>query len=249
MMKESVNKVIEVRELTTAYKGVVIHDSVSFSITKGEFYTVIGGSGSGKTTLMRVLVGLLKPYEGEVFLLGENLWSLEETEREKLLRRIAVLFQEGALFSGLTVRDNIIFPLQEFTTLHKSEMDDLADFWLTVVGLPKSTAVKMPSELSGGMRKRVALARALVMEPEVLFLDEPASGLDPVSARSFDALVKTLHDELGVTIFMISHDLASVKKLSTKVLALGHGKILAEGSLNDILETNEPWIRDYFNSV
>jgi phospholipid/cholesterol/gamma-HCH transport system ATP-binding protein len=249
MIRESGDLLIEVRNLTTAYKGVVIHDSISFSIARGEFYTVIGGSGSGKTTLLRAIVGLLKPHEGEVLLLGKNLWKIEELEREKLLRRVSVLFQEGALFSGLTVRDNIIFPLQEFTPVSKSEMDDLADFWLSVVGLSKSVGLKMPSELSGGMKKRVALARALIMEPEILFLDEPTSGLDPISGRSFDALVKTLHDELGATIFMISHDLSSIKMLSTKVLALGYGKILAEGSLNSILDTNEPWIRDYFSSV
>ncbi len=248
-MRRENEYLIEARNLTTAYKEVVVHDNISFSVARGEFFTVIGGSGSGKTTLLRAVVGLLKPYFGEIFLLGENLWELQELEREKLLRKISVLFQEGALFSGLTVRDNIIFPLQEFTTIAESEMYDLADFWLTMVGLSRNVGFRMPGELSGGMKKRVALARALILEPEIVFLDEPTSGLDPISARSFDSLVKTLHEELGATIFMISHDLSSIKMLSTKILALGNGKIIAEGSLESVLENDEPWVQEYFSSM
>jgi phospholipid/cholesterol/gamma-HCH transport system ATP-binding protein len=248
-MKVSDVPVIEVKNLVTAYKGVVIHDDISFSIKKSEFYSVIGGSGSGKTTLLRAITGLLKPYSGQIFLLGQNVWELEDFAREQLLRKVSVLFQEGALFSGLTVRDNIIFPLTEFTGISVRDKYELADFWLSVVGLSGETGFKMPSELSGGMKKRVALARALIMEPEIVFLDEPTSGLDPVSARSFDTLVKTLHHELGSTIFMISHDLSSIRALSTKVMALGRGRIIAEGPLEKILEHGEPWLQDYFKSV
>jgi phospholipid/cholesterol/gamma-HCH transport system ATP-binding protein len=242
-------EIIKVVNLTTGYQNVVIHDAISFVINRGEFCTVIGGSGSGKTTLLRAIVGLLKPLSGDIFLTGQNLWKLEDLEREKVLQRIAVLFQEGALFSGLTVLDNIIFPLQEFIQMPKADMYDLAEFWLRVVGLSRRDGFRMPSELSGGMKKRVALARALIMEPEIVFLDEPTSGLDPISARSFDALIKTLHDELGATIFMISHDLASIKMLSTKILALGNGKVMAHGSLESILKEEQPWLRDYFRSL
>jgi phospholipid/cholesterol/gamma-HCH transport system ATP-binding protein len=241
--------VIKVRDLTTAFKGFVIHDRISFEIKKGDLCSVIGGSGSGKTTLLRVIVGLLRPYSGEVTLLGENIWALPELERERVLRRISVLFQEGALFSGLTVFDNIIFPLVEFTRTSMKEMKELAKFWLSVVGLSSDVAYKMPNELSGGMKKRVALARALILEPDIVFLDEPTSGLDPIAARNFDALIKTLHDELDATIFMISHDLASIKSLSTRVLALGQGKILADGTLEEVLHKGDLWIDEYFSSI
>lgn len=248
-MDRKTENIIQVKNLTTKYRDIVIHDSISFDIKKGEIYSVIGGSGSGKTTLLRVIVGLLKPFDGDVFLLGEDIWNLDELEREKVLRRISVLFQEGALFSGLTVRDNVIFPLSEFTKMSKPEMYDLADFWLSVAGLNSDVMFKMPSELSGGMKKRVALARALILEPEIVFLDEPTSGLDPISARSFDSLVKTLHEELGASIFMISHDLASIKALSTKVLVLGRGQVLAHDTLPEVLKSEEPWIKDYFEAI
>jgi phospholipid/cholesterol/gamma-HCH transport system ATP-binding protein len=248
MIKKKNEILIQVKDLITGFNETIIHNSISFSVNRGDFYTIIGGSGSGKTTLLRAIVGLLKPFSGEILLLGKNLYGTEDVEREKLLRSISVLFQEGALFSGLTVLDNVMFPLKEFTELSLSNMTEIAYFWLTVVGLPSNVAYKMPSELSGGMKKRVALARALILEPEIVFLDEPTSGLDPISARNFDKLIDTLHEELGATIFMISHDLASIKKLSTKILALGNGVILGEGSLEEILAKDIEWINDYFAS-
>lgn len=248
MQSQDQRIVIEASSLTTAFGSNVINDAVSFKIHRGDLVSVIGGSGSGKTTLLRALIGLLKPKSGSISLLGKDLWELSSNEREQLLRRISVLFQEGALFSGLTVIDNISFPVAEFVSLPQKELLELSRFWLKIVGLGVDVEQKMPSELSGGMKKRVALARALILEPDILFLDEPTSGLDPIAARKFDELILTLHEELGATIFMISHDLVSIKSLSSRVIALGKGTILADGSLNEVLEINDPWIKEYFGS-
>lgn len=239
---------VEVRDLTTSFYGKVIHDAISFSIKRQELVSIIGGSGSGKTTLLRAIIGLLKPASGSVYLFGEDVWAISPMEREMLLRRTSVLFQEGALFSGMTVTDNIAFPLVEFTDIPEKEIKELVVFWLKIVGLSADVGRKMPNELSGGMKKRVGLARALILEPEVIFLDEPTSGLDPIAARRFDDLIASLHADLGTVVFMISHDLVSIKRLSTRVIALGEGRIIADGSISEVRSSSDVWIREYFES-
>ncbi|HMO18395.1 MAG TPA: ATP-binding cassette domain-containing protein [Oligoflexia bacterium] len=239
---------IRVENLTTAYAGKVIHDSISFAVNNTELVSIIGGSGSGKTTLLRAIIGLLEPASGSVYLFGQDLWKVSTSRREALLRRTSVLFQEGALFSGMTVFDNIAYPLVEFANLPKREIEELVIFWLQIVGLSAEVGRKMPNELSGGMKKRVGLARALILEPEIIFLDEPTSGLDPIAARRFDDLIASIHADLGTAVFMISHDLVSIKKLSTRVIALGEGRLIASGPLEEVRSVSDKWIMEYFNS-
>ncbi len=242
------NNLIEVTSLTTGYGSVVVHENLNFTIKKNDFCSVIGGSGSGKTTLLRSLICLLKPISGSIKMFDKEIWELEETERTILLRRISVLFQEGALFSGLTILDNLSFPLIEFSGLNKNRSKDIAKFWLSKVGLEDEVINKLPSELSGGMKKRAALARALILEPEILFLDEPTSGLDPIAARKFDELLKVLHDEFNMTVFMISHDVISILNLSTDIMVLGKGKMIVKDKKEKVINSSDKWISEYFSS-
>ncbi len=240
--------VINVKNLVTAYGTNVIHDHLNFSLKQGEFCSLIGGSGSGKTTLLRALIGLLKPISGEVNVLGVDYWQASPNEQKEVLRQIAVLFQEGALFSALTVSDNVCLPLVEQYGVRKRAAKDRASFWLQAVGLDVSVGKKMPSELSGGMKKRVALARALIAEPKILFLDEPTSGLDPIGARKFDDLVSLLHDRLGISVFMISHDVVSICKVSSKVMILRDSKFIFDGPVSKVQDSEDEWVREYFKA-
>lgn len=226
----------------------LVHDGLSFKVRQGTIVSVIGGSGSGKSTLLKEIVGLLRPTAGEVILLGENVWNSGEQALEKLRRRVGVLFQNGALFSALTVGENIAVPMVEQLKLEPRLLPLLVQLRLSLCGLSPDTASKMPSELSGGMRKRVALARALALEPEMVFLDEPTSGLDPINARAFDQLIRTLCDSLGLSIFMVTHDLDSICSISDQIVVLDQGKVIADGSVKDVVNVNHPWIKSYFSS-
>lgn len=239
---------VVVTNLTTQYGKNIIHDGISFSIKNRSICTIIGGSGSGKSTLLRALLGLLIPTKGSIEILGKNIKNLDFHEIEKLRKRTSVLFQDGALFSGLTVLDNILFPLTEMYKIGYEDKLRIATHLLKLVGLDENVLIKMPNELSGGMRKRVGLARALILEPEILFLDEPTSGLDPISARHFDELIKNLHEKLNTTIIMISHDIESICSISEQIIALGSGKIIADGPANEVIKLEHPWIKEYFKS-
>jgi phospholipid/cholesterol/gamma-HCH transport system ATP-binding protein len=241
-------KVVEVDSVVTRFGPAVVHDGVSLDVFRGEVVAIIGGSGSGKSVLLREIIGLLRPTAGRVRLLGTDVWAADESELEALRRRFGMLFQDGALFSSLSVAENVAVPLKEHTDVPDELIEPLVRVKLAMAGLPVSAADKMPSELSGGMRKRAALARALALEPEVLFLDEPTSGLDPISARSFDRMIEILNQDLGITVFIITHDLDTLYGIIDRVIVLGEGKLLAQGPVREVADVDHPWIREYFHS-
>ncbi len=240
--------VIEVDNIVTRLAGAVVHDGISLNIEKGKVTALIGGSGTGKSVLLKEIIGLLRPQSGKIRLFGEDVWAVDEARLMALRRRFGVLFQDGALFSSLTVEQNVALPLREHTRLPPAECLELARLKIAMAGLPVSAGSKMPSELSGGMRKRAALARALALDPELLFLDEPTSGLDPISARAFDRLIRLLSDSLGLTVFLVTHDLDTLLSMVDKIIVLAHGKVLGQGSVEDLKEIDDPWLQDYFSS-
>ncbi|MCC6931813.1 MAG: ATP-binding cassette domain-containing protein [Deltaproteobacteria bacterium] len=242
------NAIISVQNVETYFGGKAVHQGISLDIYPGKIVSLIGGSGTGKSTLLREIVGLLPPTRGEIFLFGKNVWRQSEDKMIALRRRFGMLFQDGALFSGLSVRENIAIPLVEQTQIASPIIEDLVDMWLGLVGLSVDTGDKVPSELSGGMRKRVALARALVLEPEIIFLDEPTSGLDPINARAFDKLIKTLSESLGLTVFIVTHDLDTICGITDRLIVLEQGKVLADGAVKNVAKIKHPWIESYFNS-
>jgi phospholipid/cholesterol/gamma-HCH transport system ATP-binding protein len=240
--------VVEVKDIVTRFGRDVIHDGISFTVPRGEIVALIGGSGTGKSVLLKEVVGLMRPQGGAISLFGHDVWSATEEQLAGLRRRFGMLFQDGALFSSLSVAENIAVPLHEHTDLPADLVSALVGFKLALVGLSPATGRKMPAELSGGMRKRVALARALALEPEVLFLDEPTSGLDPIGARAFDALIRTLNESLGLTVFMVTHDLDTLLSIVDRTVALASGAIVADGPVEDARRVDHPWIREYFSS-
>ena len=239
---------VETRALVTRIGRQVIHDGVSLAVRKGEIAALIGGSGTGKSVLLRVLCGLLRPVSGSARLFGEEVWQADPAALAAMRRRYGMLFQDGALFSSLTVEQNVATPLIEHTRLAREDCLQLARLRIAMVGLPAEAAGKMPDELSGGMRKRAALARALALDPELLFLDEPTSGLDPVSARAFDQLLRTLCDNLGLTVLLVTHDLDTLLSIVDRVTVLSQGKVLGAGTLDEIRALDDPWLRAYFAS-
>jgi phospholipid/cholesterol/gamma-HCH transport system ATP-binding protein len=240
--------VLEVDSVVTRLRADVIHDGVSFKVTRGEVVALIGSSGTGKTVLVKEIIGLLRPAAGTIRLLGTDVWGASQEQLNALRRRFGMLFQDGALFSSLTVAENIAVPFLEHTDLPAALIAPLVGFKLALVGLPPETATKTPAELSGGMRKRVALARALALEPEILFLDEPTSGLDPISARAFDHLVRVLSDSLGLTVFIVTHDLDSLLSIADRTIVLAGGKVIADGRVDAVMKLDEPWIKSYFSA-
>lgn len=238
--------VIEVEGLRTRLGGQLIHDGVGFRVHRGELVALIGGSGTGKTVLLRELIGLLRPTGGRIRLLGTDVWAASEAQLQALRRRFGMMFQEGALFSSLDVAANVATPLREHTDLPAPLVDALVGLRIALAGLPPDAAGKMPSVLSGGMRKRAAIARALALEPELLFLDEPTSGLDPITARSLDRLLRFLCDDLGITVLLVTHDLDTVVGIADRVIALGGGRVIADGTLDEVRAVDDPWIRDWF---
>lgn len=240
--------IIEVDAIVTRFGDNVIHDGVSFTVRRGEVVALIGGSGSGKSVLLKEMIGLLQPSAGRVRLFDEDVWAADNARLQCLRRRFGMLFQDGALFSSLNVEQNVAVPLREHTRLPRELCLRLARLKLALAGLPQSAAGKMPSELSGGMRKRAALARALALDPDLLFLDEPTSGLDPISARAFDRLIRVLADSLGLTVFLVTHDLDTLLSIIDRVIVLAHGRVLADGTLSELEKIDDPWLREYFSA-
>jgi len=243
-----VEAVLEVQDIVTRFGADVVHDGVSFAVTRGEVVALIGGSGTGKSVLLKEMIGLLEPSGGRVRLLGTDVWASPQEEIDRLRRRFGMLFQDGALFSSLSVAENIAVPLREHTDLPDALISPLVGFKLSLVGLSPDVGRKSPAELSGGMRKRVALARALALEPEILFLDEPTSGLDPIGARAFDSLVRALSDSLGLTVFMVTHDLDTLLSIIDRTIALSKGKVIADGPVGTVMRSEHPWIHEYFSA-
>lgn len=238
--------VIEVRDVFTTLGGHSIHRGLSLSVRRGEVVALIGGSGSGKSVLLREIIGLLRPEAGVIELFGQSVRDATSAQMNALRRRFGVLFQDGALFSSLSVEDNVAVPLFEHTDLPHATCRQLARLKLAFAGLPPDTAHKRPSELSGGMRKRAALARALALDPELLFLDEPTSGLDPISARAFDDLIRLLADSLGLTVFLVTHDLDTLFSIIDRVIVLADGRVLGSGTVDELKAIDDPWLKDYF---
>lgn len=238
--------VIEVKDVVTQFGENLVHDKISFNIYEGEIFGLLGGSGSGKSTVLKEIIMLLQPQGGEIIVLEKKLSSLSLEEAHILRTRWGVLFQSGALFSPLTVEENVAVALKEYTNLEEDLIYDLVRLKLDMVGLPANAATMYPSELSGGMKKRAALARALAMDPKLLFLDEPTSGLDPVGAQEFDRLIVRLRDLLGLTIVMITHDLDSIFTIVDRMAVLGDKKIIAKGTLEEVLDSTHPFIEAFF---
>lgn len=240
--------VLEVKGVRTWLGGRWLHDGIDFSLGRGEVVALIGASGTGKTVLLRECIGLLRPSAGQVRVLGEDIWRLSGPEMNRVRGRFGVLFQEGALFSSLTVAQNVAAPLVEHTRLPRGLRDEVVRLRIRLAGLPADAGDKRPSELSGGMKKRAALARALALEPELLFLDEPTSGLDPISARAFDHLLRTLCDSLGLTALLTTHDLDTLWGLVDRVIVLHEGKVIADGPVAQVAKVEHEWIQAYFSS-
>ena len=239
--------VIEIKGLKNFLGGQWVHTDVNLTVEQGEILAIIGGSGSGKTTILRSLLMLLKPTAGSIKVFGEDVLNLDSQEAFQLRRRWGMLFQHSALFSAMTVLENVMFPMKEFTNLDSEFIEELARLKISLVGLPNEAAGKLPSELSGGMQRRAAAARAIAMDPELLFLDEPTTGLDPRGARLFDDLVVFLRDSLNLTIVMISHDIESLKRTTDRVAFVGDGKILSVEPIKELMNNKNPLIADYFS--
>ncbi len=239
--------IIQVRDLVVAFGERTILKGLSLDVKRGEILGFVGASGGGKSVLTRTILGLVPKRAGTVEVFGQNLDELTHAGRRALEQRWGVLFQQGALFSSLSVRQNIQFPMREYLDLSQGLMDELTIAKLEMVGLAPDVAEKAPSELSGGMIKRVALARALALDPEILFLDEPTSGLDPIGAGEFDELIATLQQTLGLTVFMVTHDLDSLHTVCDRIAALADGKVIAVGPIETMLASKHPWVSAYFH--
>ena len=238
---------IRVHDLVVGFGRQVVIDHLSLDVRRGEILGLVGASGGGKSVLMRTIIGLIPRWSGEIEVMGVMIGGANERTTQATAGRWGILFQQGALFSSLTVRQNIQFPLRENLVLSQGLMDEIATAKLEMVGLTPEDGDKFPAELSGGMTKRVALARALALDPAIVFLDEPTSGLDPIAAGDFDALIKTLQKTLGLTVFMVTHDLASLNTVCDRVAALAGGKIVAIGPMRELLQSEHPWVRAYFH--
>jgi phospholipid/cholesterol/gamma-HCH transport system ATP-binding protein len=238
--------VIKVRDLVVGFGERDVLKGLNLDVRRGEILGFVGGSGAGKSVLMRTIIGLIPKRRGSIEVLGVDLDRASDAERKAVEHRWGILFQNGALFSSLTVRQNVQFPMREYLDLSQRLMDEIAIAKLEMVGLTPADAEKVPSELSGGMTKRVALARALALDPEIVFLDEPTSGLDPISAGDFDALIRTLQQTLGLTVFMVTHDLDSLYAVTDRVAALADGQVVALGPMETMLQSQHPWVAAYF---
>jgi phospholipid/cholesterol/gamma-HCH transport system ATP-binding protein len=240
--------IITVRGLRNAFGDQVVHEDLDLDVKRGEILGVVGGSGTGKSVLMRSIIGLQVPQAGEIEVLGENMIGREEDEAKNIRRRWGILFQNGALFSTLTVAENVEVPIREyFPFLKPPLLDEIASFKIAMSGLEPSAGPKYPSELSGGMRKRAGLARALALDPELLFLDEPTAGLDPIGAAGFDELIVSLRERLDLTVFLITHDLDTLHAVCDRVAVLADKKVIAIGTIPELLALDHPWIQEYFN--
>ncbi|MBI1385839.1 MAG: ATP-binding cassette domain-containing protein [Rhizobiales bacterium] len=238
---------IRVRDLVVGFGREPVLRGLSLDVARGQVLGLVGGSGSGKSVLLRTIIGLIKPQQGVVEVLGVDVDRMDPGAQRELRRKWGVLFQRGALFSSLSVQENLEFAMRERVEISPRLRSELAIARLEMVGLAADDATKMPSELSGGMVKRVALARALALDPDLVFLDEPTSGLDPLSAARFDELILALHQTLGFTVFMVTHDLDSLNTVCDRIAALADGRVVAIGGMADMQASEHPWVRDYFS--
>jgi phospholipid/cholesterol/gamma-HCH transport system ATP-binding protein len=238
--------VIEVDGVVSRFGDNLVHDGLDLTVRQGEVLGLVGGSGSGKSVLLNSIIGLRRPNEGRVKVLGVDIHHATERQRKAVEARWGVLFQSGALFSALTVRENVSVPMVEHTRLPRNVANELADLKLSMAGLPSWVGALKPAELSGGMRKRVALARAIALDPELLFLDEPTAGLDPIGAQKFDELIRNLSDALGLTVFMITHDLDSLYAVCDRVAVIADKKVVAVAPVTELETSTHPWIQEYF---
>lgn len=239
--------IISVRGLTTSFGEQIVHDGLTLDVRRGEILGVVGGSGTGKSVLMRSIIGLQRPDAGEVSVFGSSTLRGDDYHSADIRRRWGVLFQGGALFSTLTVAENVQVPLREFYPgLNQALLDEIAAYKVVMTGLPPDAGPKYPAELSGGMRKRAGLARALALDPELLFLDEPTAGLDPIGAAGFDDLTRALQQTLGLTVFLITHDLDTLYAICDRVAVLADRRVIAVGTIEQLLALDHPWIQSYF---
>jgi phospholipid/cholesterol/gamma-HCH transport system ATP-binding protein len=239
--------IIEVRGLRNSFGEQLIHDQLELTVRRGEILGVVGGSGTGKSVLMRSIIGLQQPDEGDVRVFGEQMIDRDETELKDIARRWGILFQSGALFSTLTVAENVQVPLREFFPhLDEKLLEEIASYKIVMSGLPPNAGPKYPSELSGGMKKRAGVARALALDPQLLFLDEPTAGLDPIGAAAFDELIRELRNALGLTVFLITHDLDTLYAICDRVAVLADKHVVAVGTIPELLALDHDWIDEYF---
>lgn len=238
--------IIQVRGLKNQFGSQVVHNGLNLDVRRGEVLGIVGGSGTGKSVLLRSIVGLQQPVAGEIKVLGRTISQMSEEERRLLEQEWGILFQDGALFSALTVAENIQVPYREHLGLPEKLMDELAALKINMVGLPMNAGPKYPSELSGGMRKRAGLARALALDPGILFLDEPTAGLDPIGAAAFDGLIRDLQRTLGLTVFLVTHDLDTLHATCDRIAVLAEKRVELVGTMSDMLKSDHPWIREYF---
>lgn len=247
-MAERDDPIIKVRGLKNAFGDQIVHDNLDLDVRRGEILGVVGGSGTGKSVLLRSIIGLQPPVAGEVEVFGEPTIGREETETVDIRKRWGVLFQGGALFSTLTVSENVQVPLREFyKELDPVLMAEIAAYKVVMTGLPAEAGPKYPAELSGGMKKRAGLARALALDPDLLFLDEPTAGLDPIGAAAFDELTRSLQRTMGLTVFLITHDLDTLYAICDRVAVLADKRVIAVGTIPELLALDHPWIQEYFN--
>jgi phospholipid/cholesterol/gamma-HCH transport system ATP-binding protein len=249
-MSESRDPVIEVRGLKSSFGDQIVLENLDLVLCRGEILGVVGGSGTGKSVLMRSIIGLQTPDEGEIEVFGEPMIGRDEEEAKHVRRRWGILFQGGALFSTLTVAENIQVPIREFFPgIDQDLLDEIAAYKISMSGLPADAGAKFPAELSGGMRKRAGIARALSLDPELLFLDEPTAGLDPIGAAAFDQLISELRDALGLTVFLITHDLDTLYAICDRVAVLADRKVVAIGTIPELLALDHDWIQEYFKGA
>lgn len=239
--------IIQVRNLTNAFGKSVIHHQLDLDVTRGEVLGVVGASGSGKSVLLRSIVGLQRPRAGSISVLGTDVLTADAGSLREVQNRWGVMFQDGALFSSLTLRENVAAPMRERMGIDADTRTALADLRLAMVGLPTKAGSLFPSELSGGMRKRAGLARALSLDPEILFLDEPTAGLDPIGASEFDALIRALQKALGLTVFLVTHDLDTLHATCDRIAVLSDKRVLAIGTMAEMLMVDDPWVHAYFH--
>ncbi len=246
MEPESEPSIIKVRDLVVGFGDQTVLDGVSLDVRRGEILGVVGASGGGKSVLLRTIIGLVRKRRGRIAVFDTNLDGASQEQIQAIERRWGILFQQGALFSALTAQENVLFPMREHLAVSATLAAEVAAAKLEMVGLRPEDGRKLPAELSGGMVKRVALARALALDPEIVFLDEPTSGLDPIAAGDFDFLIGTLQQTLGLTVFMVTHDLDSLHTVCNRIIALAEGKVAAEGPIEAMLACEHPWVKEYF---
>ena len=239
--------VISVRDLHTRFGSHVVHEGLDLDVYRGEILGVVGGSGAGKSVLLRTIAGLMRPAAGSVNVLGTDVLAADEATRAALEARWGVMFQDGALFSSLTVRENVEVPLRAVPGLDPDIRRHLADLKISMAGLPWNAGDKYPSDLSGGMRKRAGLARALARDPEIVFLDEPTAGLDPIGASAFDQLIRGLSRSMGLTVFLVTHDLDTLHAVCDRIAVLAERKVLVSGTMRQMLDVDHPWVHEYFH--